>query len=360
MARIRTIKPGFWGHEQLGRLSFLARLTFIGMWSLADDEGRGRGSQGALWADLHKHTPSVFKTGWGRALKELAAVQDDRGHLVYFYDVAGATYYWLPGFKRQQRIDKPQASTFPAHPDSENILRMIREQSTLERRGEEGNGMEGRGRGIGMEPPTPSQAPAALGTPEGAEDRRPIETGGTPPAAADQAEIERTAHAFDAWSHPPLDKRMEAVVEMRAMGMTFDYIRAAADPALNNPAKVPFWHVVRALKEGRKYGKNGTVANVPTASTAPARMEAPREDVVAKALAAKARLTADQAQKKRDDAVAQVDQLLKEMDPEVREDWAKDAEAEVRAKKVPAPAIPMAVSSALRVRCARENGITLG
>ena len=39
MARIRTIKPEFWEDEDVGRLSPMARLLFIGSWSLADDEG---------------------------------------------------------------------------------------------------------------------------------------------------------------------------------------------------------------------------------------------------------------------------------------------------------------------------------
>lgn len=40
MARIRTIKPEFWGDEKLAPLSPLTRLVFLGLISMADDRGR--------------------------------------------------------------------------------------------------------------------------------------------------------------------------------------------------------------------------------------------------------------------------------------------------------------------------------
>jgi hypothetical protein len=40
MARIRTIKPSFWGSRPVARLSRDARLLAIGLISFADDDGR--------------------------------------------------------------------------------------------------------------------------------------------------------------------------------------------------------------------------------------------------------------------------------------------------------------------------------
>ena len=40
MPRIRTIKPDFFNNEDIGRLPPEARLLFIGLWTLADREGR--------------------------------------------------------------------------------------------------------------------------------------------------------------------------------------------------------------------------------------------------------------------------------------------------------------------------------
>lgn len=40
MARARNIKPGFFLNEELVELPFVARLLFIGLWTIADREGR--------------------------------------------------------------------------------------------------------------------------------------------------------------------------------------------------------------------------------------------------------------------------------------------------------------------------------
>lgn len=40
MARARNIKPGFFANDELAELSFEARLLFIGLWTIADREGR--------------------------------------------------------------------------------------------------------------------------------------------------------------------------------------------------------------------------------------------------------------------------------------------------------------------------------
>ncbi|MFG3340566.1 hypothetical protein [Glycomyces sp. NPDC048151] len=53
MARIRTLKPGFFKSRSLAKLPRDARLTFAGMWCEADDHGRGiadaRLLKGAIW-----------------------------------------------------------------------------------------------------------------------------------------------------------------------------------------------------------------------------------------------------------------------------------------------------------------------
>jgi hypothetical protein len=40
LQRIRTIKPEFFVHEELAQLPFVARLLYIGLWTVADREGR--------------------------------------------------------------------------------------------------------------------------------------------------------------------------------------------------------------------------------------------------------------------------------------------------------------------------------
>lgn len=152
MARIRTFKPELWQHEQLGRLSALARLTFLGLIGEADDEGRGRGDPEYLWGRIHPYAPPGLKALWRRALCELKAVKDRTGPLVVFYKVGGATFYWLPAFNKQQKIDKPSNSKLPKPPHSSNG----REESPLE--GDQGSGIrdQGSGREEGATPPKAS------------------------------------------------------------------------------------------------------------------------------------------------------------------------------------------------------------
>ena len=40
MARIRSIKPGFFVDDELAETSPLARLLFVGLWTVADCKGR--------------------------------------------------------------------------------------------------------------------------------------------------------------------------------------------------------------------------------------------------------------------------------------------------------------------------------
>ena len=40
MARIRTIKPEFFLDDELAELPMVARMLFVGLWTIADCEGR--------------------------------------------------------------------------------------------------------------------------------------------------------------------------------------------------------------------------------------------------------------------------------------------------------------------------------
>lgn len=120
MARIRTIKPAFWESELLGSCSTLARLTFAGLISISDDEGRGHGNPRFLYGHLHPYALDISMDAFVGALAELARVpaDPDQKPLVVFYAVAGSTFYCLPGFlgPNGQRIDHPTPSKLPAPP----------------------------------------------------------------------------------------------------------------------------------------------------------------------------------------------------------------------------------------------------
>lgn len=143
MARIRTIKPETWESEKLGRLPILARLNFIGLISLADDEGRGRGDSAFLLARLHPYTQDVTPEAMQASLEILR----DSG-LAVFYQADGCSYYSLTGWGDNQKIDRPSASKLPAPPTAKRRLAKARDDSSKAREGSRLDQGSGIGSGI--------------------------------------------------------------------------------------------------------------------------------------------------------------------------------------------------------------------
>jgi hypothetical protein len=126
MARIRTIKPEFPQSESMGRVSREARLLYVNLWTVADDEGRARGSSRMLASLLYPYdndAPALMET-W---LAEL----DGEG-CVRRYEVDGSTYLDLPNWLKHQRIDKPSKSRLPAFEDGSRVVAKPREESTTD------------------------------------------------------------------------------------------------------------------------------------------------------------------------------------------------------------------------------------
>jgi hypothetical protein len=109
MARIRTLKPETWESEKLGRLTLLSRVNFIGLISLADDEGRGRGDSAFLLARLHPYAADVKLDAMRESLAEL-----EKTGLVIFYQAVDCSYYAIPSWSENQKIDHPSPSKLPA------------------------------------------------------------------------------------------------------------------------------------------------------------------------------------------------------------------------------------------------------
>jgi len=105
MARARNIKPGFFGNEDLAELPFSTRLLFIGLWTIADREGR--------LEDRPKRIKMAIFPGDSvdvdKALNEL----QQSGFLVR-YTVNEARYIGLLAFaKHQHPHHKEPPSTIP-------------------------------------------------------------------------------------------------------------------------------------------------------------------------------------------------------------------------------------------------------
>ncbi len=109
--RIRTIKPEFWSSAKAAKVPREARLLFIGLWNLADDDGRLLGSPKKVAGALFEHDEDVD----GRTVDAWLA-QLEGARLIVRYDVKGTAYIAVSGFHEHQRIDKRWASRLPPPP----------------------------------------------------------------------------------------------------------------------------------------------------------------------------------------------------------------------------------------------------
>lgn len=112
MARMRTIKPETFISETLAEVSVHARWTFAGLWTYADDEGRGRADarliKAAIWAlddDVTSREVAAF-------LDELEAES-----LICRYEaVDGKKYLHIVNFSEHQKPNRPVPSKLPECP----------------------------------------------------------------------------------------------------------------------------------------------------------------------------------------------------------------------------------------------------
>lgn len=111
MARIRTVKPAFFRSLTIARLSLSARLTFVGLWTYVDDEGRevddARLVKAAVWP-LDDDHPAA---GVAADLDEL----EQRG-LVVRYAAGGRRLLQVTSWLEHQRINRPTPSVYPPPP----------------------------------------------------------------------------------------------------------------------------------------------------------------------------------------------------------------------------------------------------
>lgn len=155
MARIRTIKPSFFTSLTITDLTYEQRLTFIGLWTHVDDEGRceydARLLKAAVWpldersaADVESDVNALTEAG-----------------LVTRYIVASRAYLSVNGWYEHQRINRPRESEYPAPDEGQTVPLTctnsqftepsvkthgsITESSLPERKGKEGN-REGKGK----------------------------------------------------------------------------------------------------------------------------------------------------------------------------------------------------------------------
>jgi hypothetical protein len=107
MGRIRSIKPELPQSETLGSVSREARLLFILLFTLVDDEGRTRASSRLLASLLYPFDEDArdLMEEWLTALEGIGAIER--------YRVDDTDYLEIIKWKQHQKVDKPSRSKFP-------------------------------------------------------------------------------------------------------------------------------------------------------------------------------------------------------------------------------------------------------
>lgn len=108
MPRIRSIKPEFWTSEAVAAWHPESRLTFLGMWNMAEDNGVGVANPRLLAAQLYPlDDPTEATVRVERALTECS-----RGGQIVLYEAAGKRLYYVTGWDEHQRVNRPSRCRF--------------------------------------------------------------------------------------------------------------------------------------------------------------------------------------------------------------------------------------------------------
>jgi hypothetical protein len=144
MPRIRTIKPSFFQSDDVSVLPLRARLTWIGLWTQCDDQGRTK-----------DHVKLIKAAIWPLDNVSLADIEEDltelanRGRIVR-YAVGDQHYLEVTNWSEHQAIQKKTPSRIPPPPNSVSkhsrtapVVLPEEVDSPTPGKGKEGNGREG-------------------------------------------------------------------------------------------------------------------------------------------------------------------------------------------------------------------------
>ena len=196
MARIRTIKPEFPQSESMGRVSRDARLLFVQLWTLCDDEGRTRAASRMLASLLFPYDDDA------PALVDLWLDELEREECVVRYLVGGASYLQVCNWQSHQKIDKPSGSKIPPFDETSRIISKPREVSSED----QGSRIkEGKGKGSSLAPSPADSTPVAF--------EFPCSGNGGKTFPIREAQVEAWAKDFPAVDVPQQLRTMRAWLE---------------------------------------------------------------------------------------------------------------------------------------------------
>jgi hypothetical protein len=112
LMRIRSIKPEFWTDKRVASWDLFTRLFFVGLWSAADDHGRGSAEPARLAAELFPYDLSRdARETLANVSRALATLSESRR--VTFYRIGDEDFFEIANWGRHQRVDKPGKSRIP-------------------------------------------------------------------------------------------------------------------------------------------------------------------------------------------------------------------------------------------------------
>jgi hypothetical protein len=116
MARIRSIKPSFFTSISNSELPISTRLTFIGLWTFVDDDGRAVDD-----ARLVKAEVWPLDDAYTTKKVEADLVVLEKTDKIERYIVDGRRYLRIRKWKDHQRINRPQPSKLPPSPEEGQV-----------------------------------------------------------------------------------------------------------------------------------------------------------------------------------------------------------------------------------------------
>lgn len=145
MSRIRSIKPEFFLDDEIATMEPLARLLFIGLWLMADREGRLENRPKRVKAEVLPYDDCNI---------ELMLTKLATGGFVNFYEVGGERYIEIPNFLKHQRPNiKESPSVIPQNVTGDNLEKhgCKSGKALMEGKGREGRGVKTLAYGEGFE-----------------------------------------------------------------------------------------------------------------------------------------------------------------------------------------------------------------
>jgi len=126
MSRQRLIWPSIWTDDDFMALSVGARLLFIGLFSTADDHGRGMGSPANLKAAIFPGDDNVTQADIAKWSAEIKG----RGMARFYVTDGKSVFFDLPDWSRWQKPRYASASKVPAYQGGGSLRKACSENTS--------------------------------------------------------------------------------------------------------------------------------------------------------------------------------------------------------------------------------------